>query len=60
MDLIYYYKVLRKLKKLFILFQILQSFLLIPNIFSTDTFREKFESQARTNIEEEVASMGKS
>ncbi|KAF4526084.1 hypothetical protein B566_EDAN007577 [Ephemera danica] len=45
------YKSLRK--------KILQSFLLIPNIFSTDAFRERFESQARSNIESEVAAMGK-
>jgi predicted metal-dependent HD superfamily phosphohydrolase len=34
--------------------QILQTFLTIPHIYSTQTFREKFESIARENIKKEI------
>ncbi|XP_059471272.1 uncharacterized protein LOC132194166 [Neocloeon triangulifer] len=37
----------------------LQTFLLIPNIFLTNVCRDRFEAQARANIEAEVQSLGK-
>ncbi|CAM1329150.1 Uncharacterised protein g9929 [Pycnogonum litorale] len=43
------YKVLRS--------KVLTSFLLIPNIFATSTFREKLEKKARDNIQREIASL---
>jgi len=39
--------------------QILQTFLLIPNIFSTAACQSRFEAQARLNIEAEVQALGK-
>ncbi|XP_065338770.1 uncharacterized protein LOC135938775 [Cloeon dipterum] len=38
--------------------KVLQTFLLIPNIFLTAAFQNRFEAQARANIEAEVQSLG--
>ncbi|XP_026278885.1 uncharacterized protein LOC113206845 [Frankliniella occidentalis] len=37
--------------------RVLETFLMIPNIFATKEFREKFEEQARLNIAKEVSSL---
>lgn len=40
-------------------FQLLQTFLMIPSIYNTQTFRDKFERQARANIEREIEELKK-
>ncbi|XP_037903750.1 uncharacterized protein LOC119647064 [Hermetia illucens] len=39
--------------------KILQTFLTIPTIYATDTFREKFEEKARFNIKSEIEDLKK-
>jgi len=39
--------------------QVLQSLLMIPNVYATKEFQEKFEKQARANIAAEIESLKK-
>ena len=41
------------------MFQILQSMLLIPNVYATKEFQTEFEKQAKENIQKEIDNLKK-